>query len=140
MMLTMMAPLPAELRQETARRIGNAFRRASGIEGVELKVAEDFLQYDHGQLQRHLSGIERTQVFERVAAVAAQQEGFFGRFVACLLDEFGGWREVLSHGLGQFVAALVTGAGQARMARATLDPPRSREESTCGGGSWRVSA
>jgi hypothetical protein len=138
-MMALMARLPEAERRELTQRIGRALERARHLDDIDQKSVEDLLQIDHGQHERQTTGVERFQL-ERAALASPRRPTFWGLFVACLLDEFGGWPEVMAHGSGHLIAAFVTATGQARMARAGVENPRRREESGCAAGSWRVSA
>ena len=96
-------------------------------------------ELDEAQLSRQLAGLETFDP-RRIVRLCLARPTFAGHFAAALVDLLGGWPEVLSHGVGRLLLPLFVTAGQARMARAVLDTPRRREDSSCDSGSWRRSA
>ena len=138
-----MAPLPQPEKEWLGAQWGQAFRSAVAAEQASdpafcLKDAA-FLMGDlhEAQLSRQLSGTETCDP-RRIVRLCLARPSFAGHFAAALVDLLGGWPEVLSHGVGRLLLPLFVTPGQARMARASLDTPRSREAEACGSGSlWR---
>lgn len=137
-----MLPVVALTQVERKEWIGpwnRAFRRALTWAEVEFKqAASEMKDLDEAQLSRWLDG---DGVFDprRIVPLTRAYPGFAGHFLAFLADELGGWRELTEHGIAAAIVPWLM-AGRARPARASLEAPRSREETRCDGESWRASA
>jgi hypothetical protein len=111
-----MARLPERETADLAAMLDHALNLARASQGLTWDELAGRLDLDPAQLGRMRVGKE---AFPTIRLLKLGPE-MFGQFTAALLDEVGGWDQVLSRGLVALFEPFLASRGLARMAQARL--------------------